>query len=74
MKQFLAIFPLMVTAAQCWEWNQTTIWTTITTDVYTTYCPESTTFTQVRINPAFPQFLFTRLSPPLAHFCPFEIV
>ncbi|PMD21527.1 hypothetical protein NA56DRAFT_703169 [Hyaloscypha hepaticicola] len=26
--------------------NETTVWTTVTTDVYTTYCPESTTFTQ----------------------------
>ncbi|KAH8750013.1 hypothetical protein F5882DRAFT_80095 [Hyaloscypha sp. PMI_1271] len=38
-----------VGAASAWGsgWsNETTVWTTVTTDVYTTYCPESTTFTQ----------------------------
>ncbi|KAN0099468.1 hypothetical protein V8E51_013243 [Hyaloscypha variabilis] len=38
-----------VGAASAWGsgWsNETIVWTTVTTDVYTTYCPEATTFTQ----------------------------
>jgi hypothetical protein len=48
VQYFLAALGL-VSAASAWGsgWsNETTVWTTITTDVYTTYCPESTTFTQ----------------------------
>jgi hypothetical protein len=47
IQSILAVFGL-VGAAHAWgtAWNETTIWTTLTTDVYTTYCPESTTFTQ----------------------------
>jgi hypothetical protein len=48
VQYFLAALGL-VSASSAWGsgWsNETTVWTTITTDVYTTYCPESTTFTQ----------------------------
>lgn len=44
MKCILPIFGL-VAGALAWS-NDTTVWTTITTDIFTTYCPESTTFTQ----------------------------
>jgi hypothetical protein len=47
-QSILAVFGL-VTVVRAWGsgWsNDTTVWTTVTTDVYTTFCPESTTFTQ----------------------------
>jgi len=44
MKCILPVFGL-VAGALAWS-NNTVVWTTITTDIYTTYCPESTTFTQ----------------------------
>jgi hypothetical protein len=50
MKPFQSLLPALgfAAAAQAWgdAWNQTVTTTTITTDVYTTYCPEATTFTQ----------------------------
>lgn len=44
MKCILPVFGL-VAGALAWS-NETIVYTTITTDVYTTFCPESTTFTQ----------------------------
>jgi hypothetical protein len=51
MKSFQSLLPAfgLFAAAQAWasDWNQTQVTTTtITTDIYTTYCPEATTFTQ----------------------------
>jgi hypothetical protein len=44
MQYILPIFGL-VAGALAWS-NETIAWTTVTTDIYTTYCPSSTTFTQ----------------------------
>jgi hypothetical protein len=44
MKCVLPVFGL-VAGALAWS-NDTIVYTTVTTDIYTTYCPESTTFTQ----------------------------
>jgi len=52
MKSFQSLLPVfgLVAAAQAWgsDWNETQVvtTTTITTDIYTTFCPEATTFTQ----------------------------
>lgn len=50
MKSFTSLLPALglFAAANAWanDWNQTVTTTTVTTDIYTTYCPEATTFTQ----------------------------
>jgi len=42
----LPVFGLLA-AVQAWpkNTNGTVVWTTVTVDIYTTYCPEATTFT-----------------------------